>query len=168
MFCSTKNSHGTNKKRIKTKKGIFMSNTLELFPYLLSNYWVFDDSRAGLREEAFVSGMTEIISRVVEHHNIPNAGEGFRMLFSHQPFEGYHAMIEKKPGGSEEMGNWYHGEICGEHMEGWLCPALYLYFSAAPNQIYMRAEPLPEGVNPIWTPGPGEHHRKFVGVPVEE
>lgn len=145
-----------------------MSNTLELYPYFHGKCWVFDDSRAALKEEAFVSGMTEIISKVVDHHSIPNAKNGFRMIFSHQPFDGHQAVITKIAGGTQEDGNWYHGTICGEEMKGWLCPALYLYFSAAPNQIYMRAERLPEGINPIWTPEFGVHHRKFVGVPVEE
>ena len=141
---------------------------LELYPYKIRGCWVFDDERAGLKEEAFVLGMTEIISKVVERHGIPNASSGFRMLFSHQPFQGGQAEIQKIAGGSQEDGNWYEGEICGEPMKGWLCPALYLYFSKAPERIYMRAEELPEGVNPIWTPREGEQSRRFVGVPVEE
>jgi hypothetical protein len=145
-----------------------MITTLELYPYKIRGCFVFDDERAGLKEEAFVSGMSEIIQKLVEHHKIPNASAGFRMLFSHQPFEGSHAVIQKIEGGSQETGNWYHGEICGEPMKGWLCPALYLYFSTAPNRIYVRAEELPAGVNPIWTPKEGVHFRRFVGVPVEE
>jgi hypothetical protein len=145
-----------------------MTTRLELFPYQIGSCWVFDDSRAGLKEEAFVSGMSEIISRVVTHEGVPEASRGFRMIFSHEPFEGHHALIKKIPGGSLEQGNWYEGEICGQHMKGWLCPALYLYFSDAPSRIYMRAEALPEGVNPVWTPGPGVHARRFVGVPVGE
>ena len=145
-----------------------MSNTLELYPYQISNCWVFDDSRAGLKEEAFVLGMSEIISRVVEHHKIPDASKGFRMIFSHTPFEGFHAEIGKIPGGSREEGNWYEGEVCGEHMRGWLCPALYLYFSDAPKLLFMRAEQLPENVNPVWTPEHGVGFRRFVGVPVDE
>lgn len=145
-----------------------MNTRLELYPYMTRGCWVFDDERAGLKEEAFVSGMTEIISKVVEHHGIPRASSGFRMIFSHQPFEGSHAVIQKIAGGSEEQGNWYHGEICGEPMKGWLCPALYLYFSNAPDRIYMRAEELPADVDPIWIPRDGVQFRKFVGVPVEE
>ena len=68
---------------------------MELYPYQIGSCWVFDDSRAGLKEEAFVLGMSEIISRVVEHHKIPDASKGFRMIFSHAPFEGYHAEIGK-------------------------------------------------------------------------
>jgi hypothetical protein len=153
-----------NQNRIKPT----MSTTLELYPYQIGSCWVFDDERANLKEEAFVLGMSEIISRVVEYEGIPEASKGFRMIFSHEPFEGYHAEIRKDPGGSEEEGNWYQGEVCGLHMRGWLCPALYLYFSAAPPRLYMRAERLPENVNPIWIPEQGVGARRFVGVPVQE
>ena len=38
---------------------------LTLYPYLLDERcWVFDDEKFGLKEEAFVLGMTEIISKV--------------------------------------------------------------------------------------------------------
>ncbi len=145
-----------------------MSNALELYPYQIGNCWVFDDSRAGLKEEAFVLGMSEIITRVINHQKIPNASKGFRMIFSHESFDGYHALINKVPGGNREEGNWYEGEVCGAFMKGWLCPALYLYFSDAPSRIFMRAETLPENVNPIWIPEHGVGFRHFVGVPVEE
>lgn len=61
---------------------------LTLYPYLLGNTWVFDDSRTGLKEEAFVLGMTEMISRLVEVKEIPEAAKGFTLLFSMEPFEG--------------------------------------------------------------------------------
>ncbi len=56
-------------------------------------------------------------------------------------------------------------KLLGEEMTGWLCPALYLYFTEAPDELFMRAEPLPEGVQPIWTPDEGVLSRAFVSVP---
>ena len=50
-------------------------------------------------------------------------------------------------------------------MECWLCPALLLYFPTPPREIFVRAEPLPAGVNPIWTLPEGVVGRRFVGVP---
>ncbi len=50
----------------------------------------------------------------------------------------------------------------------WLCSALYLYFSDAPARLLMRAEKLPENVNPVWTPEHGVGFGRFVGVPVDE
>ena len=48
------------------------------------------------------------------------------------------------------VGNWYRGTVCGEEMIGWLCPALFHYFTEAPQKIYAKAEPLPAGIDPIW------------------
>jgi hypothetical protein len=36
-----------------------------LYPYKLRDTWVFDDARAGLKEEAFVCGATEMIRQMV-------------------------------------------------------------------------------------------------------
>ena len=105
---------------------------LTLYPYLLDGLcWVFDDERTGLKEEAFVLGMTEMISRVVEAKAIPNAARGFEMSFSDRPFAGHDVELEwlrPDPAG----GNWYAGTVVGEPMEGWLCPALLLYFRDPP------------------------------------
>src|ERR1700679_303890 len=62
-------------------------NLLTIYPYLLGNTWVFDDERTGLKEEAFVLGMTEMISRVVKARTIPNAEEGFALTFAAEPFD---------------------------------------------------------------------------------
>jgi hypothetical protein len=35
-------------------------------------------------------------------------------------------------------------------MIGWLCPALFRYFAEAPKKIFVKAEPLPVGLDPIW------------------
>ena len=40
--------------------------TVDLYPYLLRDTWVFDDPRTGLKEEAFVSGATDMISRLIQ------------------------------------------------------------------------------------------------------
>ena len=50
-------------------------------------------------------------------------------------------------------------------MKCWLCPALELYFQTAPKRIYVKAEPLPAGIDPIWTPPPGVIARRFVEAP---
>ena len=62
---------------------------LTLYPYLLNDScWVFDDVRTGLKEEAFVLGMTEMISRVVEAKGILDATKGFVLTFADEPFGG--------------------------------------------------------------------------------
>jgi hypothetical protein len=135
---------------------------MTIYPYLLENTcWVFDDERTGLKEEAFVLGMTEMISRLVETKSIPKASKGFSLSFAAEPFghdvelswispkavaDEFECSLAKLP----DVGNWYRGVVSGEEMVGWLCPALFCYFNEAPKKIYAKAEPLPAGVDPIW------------------
>ena len=151
---------------------------LKLYPYLLGSNWVFDDERTGLKEEAFVLGMTEMISRLVETKSIANAAKGFSLSFSDHPFDGYDAELKwlksddsqivtgQEDGTASPLaGNWYQGIVAGEEMTGWLCPALGLYFKTAPHSVFVRADPLPPGVSPIWQPPPGQRERRFVSAP---
>jgi Family of unknown function (DUF6717) len=136
--------------------------TLTIYPYRLGNCWVFDDARTGLKEEAFVLGMSEMMTRLVEAKKIPNAVKGFMLQFSDEPFEGldaeltwlrsddYQVVAGKDGSASQIFGNWYKGVVAGEEMQGWLCPALGLYLRVAPARIFVRAEPLSAGVDPIW------------------
>jgi hypothetical protein len=145
---------------------------LTIYPYWLQDCWVFDDERTRLKEEAFVLGISEMITRAVEAKAIPKAKKGFALTFSSDPFEGYDVHITHVPQsqiwesglGSIKAGDWYEGDVFGEHMVGWLCPALTLYFRTAPANLYLKCTPLPAGVNPIWTPPPGARTRQFVSA----
>ncbi len=153
-------------------------NLLTIYPYLLENaVWVFDDPRTGLKEEAFVLGMSEMLSRLVRHKNIPDAAAGIAVTFGAEPFAGHDVHLtwlrsddsQVVPGqdgsAAQIMGNWYSGEIAGESMTGWLCPALGLYFQAAPREIYLRVDPLPAGVDPIWhVAADDDRARRFVSA----
>jgi hypothetical protein len=105
-------------------------------PYRYEGAWVFDDPAAGLLQEPFVVGITEMIDQLTA--DIPDAVRGFRLLFAAQPFKGQQASLTWIRADSVE-GNWYREDESGA--EGWLCPALFCYFSAAPTKIYVRAEP---------------------------
>lgn len=136
--------------------------TLTLYPYLQGHTWVFDDPRTSLKEEAFVLGSSEVLTRLVEMKAIPDAGKGFSLHFSDEPFDGFDAELRwlrsddaqvvagQDGSASHVAGNWYSGVVAGEEMQGWLCPALGLYFGAAPARIYVGVDPLPLGVDPIW------------------
>lgn len=56
-------------------------------PYKYLGIWVFDDAKAGLVQEPFVEGADVIIDRAVE--TIPNAENGFLLLFLATPFPGH-------------------------------------------------------------------------------
>jgi hypothetical protein len=105
-------------------------------PYKHHGMWVFDDPRVGLVQEPFVAGADSMIDRVVA--DIPNAEQGFTLVFSASPFPGHRLRLDwdREDGG----GNWYRsGELA---MEGWLCPALLKYFAEAPRSIYVQVKPL--------------------------
>ena len=109
------------------------SNSLLIIePYKHAGTWVFDDPGRGLKKEPFVAGIPGIIDKVTE--DIPDAEDGFRIIFSAQPFPGHtHTLVRKEKQGG---GNWYR---CPKYdMEGWLCPALYKYFDEAPEVIYFK------------------------------
>lgn len=62
-----------------------MTNQIHVIvPYRQASTWVFDDTTVGLKAKPFVSGIPEMISVLVG--NIAHAEQGFRLLFSAQPF----------------------------------------------------------------------------------
>ena len=114
-----------------------MSNAIHVIqPYRHASTWVFDDPDVGLHKEPFVSGIPEMIDTLVA--NVPNALQGFRLLFSADPFPGYQVDLVKVR--EEYQGVWYRW--VGRDVQGWLCPALFRYFDRAPSRLYARAEPL--------------------------
>ena len=139
--------------------------TLVLYPYLQNGCWVFDDARTGLKEEAFVRGASEMITRLVEVNRLPAAARGFEMTFAAEPFPSHDVELTWVSRGEGDFGNDYEGGVAGLPMACWLCPALELYFELAPRRIYVKAAPLPAGVDPIWNPPPGVITRRFVEAP---
>jgi hypothetical protein len=152
---------------------------LVLYPFLSANgwtkgLWVFDDERTQIKNEPFVRGMTEMITKLVNNKGLTNPEKGFKMSFSAEPMNNADAQIQwtgsenpdvqpgEKGSALQSSGNWYEGTIAGEKMKGWLCPALGCYFDSAPKQIFIRVENLPTGINPVWNPKPGENSRCFV------
>lgn len=112
-----------------------MNAIIAIHPYKYGGLWVFDDHKADIIQEPFISGADVIIEKMVQR--IPNAESGFTLLFSAGPFPGYHTTFEWR---REEMGgNWYYSPDIG--IEGWLCPALFRYFEAAPLRIYAHFKP---------------------------
>ena len=101
-------------------------------PYKHHGQWVFDDPRVGLSQEPFVAGADTWIDRVVA--DIPDAERGFTLIFSGAPFPGHQYRLDwqREEGG----GNWYYSADLD--MEGWLCPALFKYFSDTPKTLYAQ------------------------------
>ena len=77
-----------------------------------------------------------MIERIVAP--IPNANDGFRCLFSSSPFPGAQIELQRQ---HEEIGGWWYFSS-DYNATGWLCPALFKYFDAAPERLYIKAEAL--------------------------
>lgn len=108
-------------------------------PYWNGGTWVFDDPAVGLDREPFVSGVPEIIDRLVR--DIPAARTGFRLTFSESRFPG--CQMELSWLRAEGGGNVYR--LADPRMDGWLCPALFRYFDEAPKRLFVRADPKSAG-----------------------
>jgi hypothetical protein len=118
------------------RRGSAPANALLILePYRYAGTWVFDDRQAGLRREPFVAGVPEMIDYLVR--DIPGATNGFRMLFSAQPFPGYQKKLTWLRG--DMGGNYYRMEEPA--MEGWICPAMFRYYASAPKELYVKVEP---------------------------
>jgi hypothetical protein len=104
-------------------------------PYKHHGMWVFDDPRVGLVQEPFVAGADTMIDRVV--CDIPDASNGFVMVFSAMPFPGHQYRLDWRRG-DDAGGNWYYAEAL--ETEGWLCPALLKYFDDPPKQLYVQVK----------------------------
>ncbi|WPL12268.1 hypothetical protein [Thiorhodovibrio winogradskyi] len=70
-----------------------MPNALMVIhPYRDNGAWVFDDPEADLVKEPFVSGMDDMIDRMVA--DLPDAELGFHLYFSAAPFSGLSARAD--------------------------------------------------------------------------
>ena len=103
----------------------------------VTDVWAFDDTRTGLTGEPFVMGINEMIDAIVVKQGLDLAKAktvGMQIEFCTSEFEGYAVKWEKREAGMG--GNWY--EWVEGNLKGWLCPALYLYYTDAPDNIYGR------------------------------
>jgi len=110
------------------------NSMMVIHPYLYQGTWVFDDPAAGLDKEPFVEGIPAMMDELTAA--IPGASDGFRCLFSRDPFPGYQVKLVLD---HEEFGGHWYLES-GSDRRGWLCPALMKYFDSAPEEIYVKAE----------------------------
>jgi len=109
-----------------------MNAIIAIHPYKYEGLWVFDDDKVGLVQEPFVAGADAIIEAMARE--IPEAESGFTLVFSAGPFPGHQAVFERRR--PESGGYWYYSPALAA--EGWLCPALFRYFDAAPEKIYAQ------------------------------
>lgn len=109
-------------------------------PYRWNGMWVFDDERVGLIKEPFVAGADTMIDQAIAMKKIRNADQGFVLVFSEHPFPDADIEVNWM---REEMGGdvyeWtFEEDGAPRTMEGWLCPALKLYYEEAPQKLYLQ------------------------------
>jgi hypothetical protein len=117
------------------RTGVPTNAIMVIAPYWYNGTWVFDDPAVGLKREPFVAGVPEMIDGLVK--DISESKDGFRLTFSANPFPGYQRKL-----------TWLHGDSGGNYykldeppIEGWICPAMFRYYKAAPQALYVKAEP---------------------------
>ena len=111
-----------------------MNSIFVIEPYKWRGMWVFDDPNVGLVKEPFVGGADTIIDVATE--NIANANQGFIAVFSAGYFPD--ASIVLVWVREDDGGNWYRWSE--KDMEGWLCPALFMYFDHPPEKLYIHVK----------------------------
>ena len=81
-----------------------------------------------------------MIDTAVGLKGIPNAEHGFLMVFSADPFPeaGFHLEWLRQEGGGNVYKARFEVEGAVQEMEGWLCPALNLYYPDAPKKLYVQ------------------------------
>ena len=134
----TRSERVRSRSALKSRREFGCANRMNainvIWPYKHHGMWVFDDARVGLVQEPFVSGADTWIDRVVA--DIPKAENGFTLIFSSTPFPGHQYRLDWRR--QESDGNWYYSADLD--MEGWLCPALFRYFSDAPASLYAQVK----------------------------
>lgn len=114
-----------------------MANQIQMIvPYKDHGQWMFDDATTGLHRELFISGADTLMDVMTMH--IPGAGDGFKLIFSHEWFPDHDHQFERMH--AEGGGVWYKHKRSALH--GWLCPAMFLYFEKAPAEIYVQCKPM--------------------------
>lgn len=83
-----------------------------------------------------MAGVPEMIDHLVA--DIPKADQGFRLTFSAQRFPAY----QKKLTWTRSDGNGNYYQLDDPPLEGWICPALFHYFTEPPRELYVQAEPI--------------------------
>ncbi len=118
------------------RAGPSSNSIMVIQPYRYGDTWVFDDESVGLKREPFVAGVPEMIDELVA--DVPRADDGFRLTFSAQKFPNYQKKLTWTR--SDGTGNYYR--LDDPPLEGWICPALFQYYSEAPRELYVRADPV--------------------------
>jgi hypothetical protein len=106
-----------------------------IHPYWYCGSLVFDDPTVGLEKEPFVAGTDTALAMLAKA--VGGCEKRFTLVFSKLAFPGH--QLRATRGKAEAGGYWYRWDALG--VDGWLCPALFLYFKTAPQHLYVQIKP---------------------------
>ncbi|MEM9155440.1 MAG: DUF6717 family protein [Cyanobacteria bacterium P01_F01_bin.33] len=97
-----------------------------------SGSWMFDDETHQIYREPFVRGSSEILDDIASQ---TERDRDMTLIFSDEPVDEWDYSLELIR--KEDGGALYYSEEFDR--VGWLCPALYVYFSSTPAKLYLKA-----------------------------
>jgi hypothetical protein len=109
----------------------------EIVTYKHYNSIVFDDAKRGLKAEALVGGVPQILAHIA---GIKSKHFKYKIRFSELPFS--ESLTVVKSILQPKVGTLYNFESEGETLVGWLCPALGKYFKSPPETLFFSVEAL--------------------------
>ena len=106
--------------------------------YVISPYrtkggqWVFDDSAKELEQEPLVCGADTLCSRLFDKYG------DFNLICSDSGLPEYDFRLKRDDLKTKDEidGTWYKAEK--QDLDVWLCPALFRYYSDAPEFLYIK------------------------------
>ena len=101
----------------------------ERMPVLNIDRWFFDDKAKGIVHEEFVAGIPELIKFLCENARATKV----HAIIDTQRFEG---AFELKFSHEENGGVVYSLH----HLNGWLCPVFWQYFSKPPKSLWVSVK----------------------------
>lgn len=109
-----------------------MNAIYAISPYTVNGQWVFDDSARELKAEPLVCGADMLCSVLFQKYG------NFNLIFTDSGLPEFDFHLTRSSGSGEvEGGTWYKEAASGQ--DAWLCPALFKYFTVAPDNLYIKA-----------------------------
>jgi len=113
-------------------------------PYRVSGQWVFDDSSKNLEKEPLVCGADTLCSKLYGEYG------DFNAVFSDSVLPAWDFHLKKNVEKDCMSGTWYklatdlisddNDDEGYEGLDVWLCPALFRYYSKAPDALFIKGD----------------------------
>ena len=114
---------------IKNDSRILNNAVIAISPYKIEGgIFAFDDPNTGLIREPFIGGANKYL------HQWAGENESCTIAFSYNPIPNYDVKLNLQDS-DMQLGSNYVDE---QGYLVWLCPALFRYFTTAPDKLYVK------------------------------